>query len=69
MRTVNTGWRTVTPGTCCDCGFDNDWSCDGRGNILCGCQSCLDCGIASAYGFHEPGCPSLEAEDDDEDEG
>lgn len=57
--TVFTGWRTVTPGRCLACGSD-DWSCDGRGNILCSCQSCPDCGILDAYGFHEAGCPQLD---------
>ena len=29
---VFTGWRTVTPGACSICGYDDDWQCDGRGN-------------------------------------
>ena len=57
--TVNTGWRNVQPGRCAECGFDDDWTADGRGNILCGCQACPDCGILDAYGFHESGCPQL----------
>jgi hypothetical protein len=57
--TVFTGWRTVTPGACLACGFDDDWTCDGRGNVLCECQACTDCGVADAYGMHEPGCAGL----------
>ena len=57
--TVHTGWREVTPGACCICGFEDGWSCDGRGNVLCECQACADCGILDAYGFHEAGCPML----------
>lgn len=57
--TVNTGWRTVTPGACGSCGLDDEWSVDGRGNILCSCQACPDCGILDAYGFHRPGCLEL----------
>ena len=58
--TVFTGWCTVTPGECYLCGIDDDWTFDGRGTILCGCQACPDCGIVDAYGFHEPECPTLE---------
>lgn len=65
-KTVDTGWRIVTPGKCLECGSDDDWQVDGRGNILCACQACLDCGIVDAYGFHEPGCPVL-AEQERED--
>jgi len=59
MQTVFTGWRTVTPGKCFECGSADEWQCDGRGNVLCSCQACPDCGIVDAYGFHEPGCPVL----------
>lgn len=59
-KVVFTGWRTVTPGACSNCGFDDGWSCDGRGNVLCDCQDCPDCGIIDAYGFHEAGCAQLE---------
>jgi len=52
MQTVFTGWRTVTPGACIVCGSDDDWDCDGRGTIYCGCLVCPDCGV---YG-HEIGC-------------
>jgi hypothetical protein len=61
-KTVFTGWRTVTPGECSCCGFDDDWSCDGRGAVLCGCQACAECGELSAEGFHAQGCPELEEE-------
>lgn len=63
MQTVNTGWRTVTPGDCDVCGFDDGWQVDGRGNILCDCQACPDCNLVSAYNFHEPGCPMLDKEE------
>ncbi len=68
-KQVFTGWRTVTPGKCSECGCDDDWSCDGRGNVLCGCQACGECGMLDAYGFHESGCPLLkEAEEEPEEE-
>jgi hypothetical protein len=59
-KTVNTGGRTITPGDCDICGFDSDWECDGRGNVLCSCQVCPDCGLVDAYGFHESNCIRLE---------
>ena len=59
MHTVFTGWRTVTPGKCVECGFTDDWVCDGRGNVMCVCQACIDCGLVDAYGMHNPGCPAL----------
>lgn len=57
--TVSTGWRAVTPGECFECGFDDEWECDGRGAILCSCQACPYCGLVSAEGFHERDCPAL----------
>lgn len=57
--TVFTGWRTITPGKCFECGETDNWQCDGRGNVLCDCQACPDCGIVDAYGFHEANCPQL----------
>lgn len=63
-KTVSTGWKVVTPGECMQCGFDDGWQCDGRGNILCECQSCPDCGIVDAYGMHESGCSELESDDE-----
>jgi hypothetical protein len=36
--------------------MDDCWVCDGRGNIMCDCQACLECGIVDAYGFHHPDC-------------
>lgn len=54
-----TGWRTVTPGACHECGESDDYSCDGRGNVLCACQACPDCGLLDAYGFHESDCAQL----------
>lgn len=62
--TVHTGWRAVTPGGCHECGFDDEWVCDGRGNVMCAlCQQCPDCGIVDAYGFHNAGCPQIQEED------
>jgi hypothetical protein len=61
-ETVFTGWRTVTPGACSSCGSRDDWSCDGRGNVMCGCQACSDCGMLDAYGFHEADCSQLKEE-------
>ena len=58
-RVVFTGWKTVTPGPCFTCGYDDEWTCDGRGNLLCSCQACAFCGILDAYGFHNEGCPEL----------
>jgi hypothetical protein len=63
-KTVNTGWRDVTPGKCHECGEREAWSCDGRGNVMCECQACPDCGIVDAYGMHEAGCACLNAEED-----
>ena len=64
MKTLNTGWRNVTPGKCAECGCDDDWSCDGRGNVLCSCQACPDCGLLDAYGMHESDCVVLEAKEE-----
>jgi hypothetical protein len=60
--TVHTGWKTVTPGRCMLCGFDDGWSCDGRGTILCDCQLCSWCGTPDGDG-HTQGCPELEDQD------
>ena len=65
-KTVSTGWRTITPGNCNECGFDKYWQCDGRGNIMCSCQACPDCGLVDAYEFHEVGCPQLTRDDREE---
>lgn len=67
-KTVHTGWREVTPGPCFECGSDDDYECDGRGNVTCGCQSCGDCGSRDVYGFHEPGCPAADGDGADEQE-
>ena len=66
--TVNTGWREVTPGNCDSCGFDDGWQVDGRGNVMCDCQACPDCGSLDAYGFHNEDCPELENEEPDFDQ-
>ena len=63
---VFTGGRTTTPGDCSNCGFDDEWSVDGRGNVLCSCQACPDCGLLDAYGFHNPGCAQLENSEEEE---
>jgi len=59
-KSVFTGWRTITPGACDGCGYDDDYECDGRGNVLCGCQACPECGMLDAYGFHDGTCAMLE---------
>lgn len=56
MKTVSTGYHSVTPGNCPECGADDDYECDGRGNVTCGCQSCPGCGSRDVYGFHERDC-------------
>lgn len=61
MKTVSTGWRDVTPGKCLVCGCDDDYDCDGRGNVYCSCQCCSECG---SHEGHWDGC-SLVAEEDD----
>lgn len=61
-ETVFTGWRTVTPGKCMLCGCSDDWECDGRGNILCNCQRCHECG---EHDGHRSTC-SYHREPDDE---
>lgn len=68
-KTVFTGWRVVTPGNCIACGFDDGWSCDGRGSITCECQQCPGC---NRIGYHEPFCsehPDFDDEDISEEEG
>lgn len=66
MKTVHTGWRSVTPGPCDACGYDDGWTVDGRGNVLCDCQACPSCGLVDAYGMHEPGCSVLDQADPDD---
>jgi len=51
--------RTYAPGACMECGMDDGWQVDGRGNVLCDCQACPDCGMIDAYNFHESGCPQI----------
>ena len=63
-KTVFTGWRSVTPGKCRVCGSDDDWDCDGRGAVFCGCQCCPECG---EHDDHTHCCP--EAQESDEDGG
>lgn len=67
-KTVFTGWRKVTPGRCLLCGFDKYWICDGRGNILCECQACVECGELSADNFHAGNCPTLVVDDEEDNE-
>lgn len=57
-ESVFTGWRTITPGRCGFCGFADQWECDGRGSVLCSCQSCGDCGENG--GWHNSNCIQLD---------
>jgi hypothetical protein len=70
---VHTGWRSVVPGNCSACGYPDGWTVDGRGNVMCECEACPDCGCLDAYGFHDSGCPVLTedtaANDDEAGEG
>lgn len=63
-KTVSTGWRSITPGECVECGSDDCWDCDGRGAVLCSCQACPYCGMLSAEGFHEQDCPATLSDED-----
>jgi hypothetical protein len=51
MKTVFTGWRTVTPGACMLCGDNGAWDCDGRGTVYCACQRCAECGEFEGHTF------------------
>lgn len=64
---VHTGWRWIEPGKCLVCGSDDEWECDGRGNVLCECQRCSECGELDAYGMHAAGCILLRDEDESND--
>lgn len=65
-RTVSTGYRTVTPGECGECGSDSDYGCDGRGTVLCSCSPDFDESYDTTeagesqthwgYGSGMPGC-------------
>lgn len=59
-RTVDTGWRRVTPGACDFCGCDEDWLVDGRGGVYCTCQTCSDC--EEPWGEHLATCAGLKRE-------
>lgn len=37
-KSIFTGWRVVTPGSCSDCGYDDGWGFEGGGSIQCNCQ-------------------------------
>lgn len=41
-KRVFTGWRTVEPGPCRDCGCDSDYGCNGLGAVLCSCHPDFD---------------------------
>ena len=56
-RTVDTGWRRITPGECLNCGFETDWEVDGRGTVYCSCQCCPGC---SELDGHTTGCSEIE---------
>jgi hypothetical protein len=62
-KTVNTGWRNVTPGKCDFCGSDDDWDVDGRCNVYCSCQTCGECGM---FDGHEIGCTAGDEEAEEE---
>lgn len=56
-KQVFTGWRTVAPGKCSCCGFDDGWfDSDGRGGICCECQRCPECGEIDG---HVADCPTV----------
>ena len=55
-KTVNTGWRLVTPGTCGACGNDSDYGVDGRGHVLCSCHPEFD----ESFDTTEAGAPQAE---------
>jgi hypothetical protein len=57
--TVFTGWRTLTPGKCYECGDTDGRDCDGRGTIYCECQTCPEC---SMFDGHNIGCEIGHAE-------
>ena len=59
-KSVFTGWRTVTPGKCSECGSDDEWDCDGRGTVYCSCQTCSECGM---FDGHEIGCKVAQEEE------
>ncbi len=59
MKTVFTGWRNVTPGPCHYCGYDNDYFCNGRGVVFCGCQTCPDCHV---FDGHASNCNLVDEE-------
>lgn len=63
-RTVSNGWRKFTPGTCLACGCDDDWDCDGAGNIYCSCECCPSCGC---HDGHASGCAEARLIDYDDD--
>jgi len=54
---VNTGWRTVTPGKCTICGSDDEWEVWGDGSVTCFCQRCGEC--EAQPGWHYPSCAAL----------
>jgi hypothetical protein len=60
-KTVQQGFRSVTPGQCAACGFDDDWRVDGRETIYCSCQTCPECGMFDGC---EIGCPERERSPD-----
>lgn len=56
-REVFTGWRTVKPGKCMECGSDDGWNVDGRGTVYCDCQRCSEC---NEFDGHDANCSELE---------
>lgn len=56
---VFTGWKTVTPGPCKECGSDDLYADNGRGVVFCNCQTCPGC---LEFDGHAPHCPDVESE-------
>lgn len=78
MKTVNTGWRGVTPGKCMCCGYADGWGVDGRGSIMCDCQLSGEdgcegfdfghdgavCPDHGCWGDDDSGCPMCRKEEE-----
>lgn len=54
---IETGWRTVRPGRCFECGFDDGWQFFGDGAVACACQCCPECN--EQPGWHDGQCSAL----------
>jgi hypothetical protein len=60
-KTVFTGWRTVTPGACSICGYDDGWEQYNGSSTVCDCQRC-ECGEVPPW--HDASCSMLIDEED-----